>query len=73
VVTSCETPTKINILKVVARTFDPLGIFSFFLLPARQIFQELCRHQLAWDQNFEGDLQDQWLSWLKDFEVLTDF
>jgi hypothetical protein len=73
VVTSCETPTKRNILKVVARTFDPLGIFSPFLLPAHQIFQELCRQKLAWDQTFEGDLHDRWLSWLKDFEVLTDF
>jgi hypothetical protein len=53
-----ETPTKRNILKVVAQTFDPLGIFSPFLLPARQIFQELCRQKSAWDQTFEGDLYD---------------
>jgi hypothetical protein len=73
VVTPCETPTKRNILKVVTRTFDPQGIFLPFLLPARQIFQELCRQKLAWDQTFEGDLHDQWLGWLKDFEALTDF
>jgi hypothetical protein len=71
--TPCETPTKRNILKVVTRTFDPLGIFSPFLLLARQIFQEHCRQKLAWDQSFEGDLHDQWLSWLKDFEALSDF
>ena len=56
VVSPCETPTKRNILKVVARTFDPLGIFSPFLLHARQIFQELCRQKSAWDQTFDRDL-----------------
>jgi hypothetical protein len=73
VVNPCETPTKRNRLKVVTRTFDPLGIFSPFLLPAHQIFQELCRQKLAWDQTFKGDLHDRWLSWLKDFEAPTDF
>jgi hypothetical protein len=56
VVSPCDTPTKRNILKVVAHTFDPLGIFSPFLLHAHQIFQELCRLKFGWDQTFDGEV-----------------
>jgi hypothetical protein len=72
VVSSCDTSTKRNIFRVVARAFNPLGVFSLFLLNARRIFQELCERKSGWYQTFNGELYERWKDWLKGFEDLTN-
>lgn len=41
--------TRRGILSVVNSFYDPLGLASPFILPAKRIIQELCRKKIGWD------------------------
>lgn len=65
--------TKRGILSVVSSVFDPLGLVSPFVLPAKLIFQELCRQKLGWDEPLPESELDQWLRWLGDLSKIENF
>ena len=65
-------PTKRSILRVVASIFDPMGFLSPFVLGAKQIFQNLCKENLLWDQEIPNYLLIQWESWVKTFEMTNN-
>jgi len=47
---ACELPPmKRNILKVVAKNFDPLGVIPPVTFQMKVLFQELCKHKFNWD------------------------
>ena len=38
-----------GLLSMIAQTYDPLGLFQPFMLPAKKTLQEACCLGLAWD------------------------
>ena len=58
------SPSKRNILRIVAKVFDPMGLLSIFLLPAKRIFQELCKVKLSWDESLPENILSQWEKWV---------
>jgi hypothetical protein len=42
--------TRRGILSMVSSVFDPLGFLAPFMLKAKCLLQELCKHQLGWDE-----------------------
>ena len=44
-----KSPTRRSILSVVSSAYDPLGLAAPFVLPAKQLLQDLCRVKLEWD------------------------
>ena len=52
--------------------YDPLGLISPFLLPAKSILQDLCRDRLTWDDPVSLDIQQQWERWLAEADQLKD-
>jgi hypothetical protein len=65
--------TKRGLLSVVSSVYDPLGFVSPFILPAKRIFQELCRQKIGWDDALHENEQTQWIKWLKDLPKIEHF
>ena len=65
--------TKQGLLSVVSSVYDPLGFVSPFILPAKRIFQELCRQKIGWDDVLHDCEQTQWTNWLNDLPKLEHF
>ena len=64
--------TKRNVLSTLAKVFDPLGVISPLILPAKTLFQEICVQQKGWDEQLDGDLRNKWKLWLNDMKKVND-
>ena len=63
-------PTRRNIFSTVSSVYDPLGLASPFVLPAKILLQDLCRQGIDWDQEISGcDLQ-RWQRWVTELPNL---
>jgi hypothetical protein len=62
--------TKRNVLSVLSRVFDPLGLASPFMFEA---FQILCREKFGWDEEFYEETLKLWVLWLADLSELIHF
>ena len=54
------TPTKRNVLSVLLRIFDPLGIMSPVLVSMKLLFQELCSENYDWDGELTEGKRQKW-------------
>ena len=62
--------TRRGILSTVNSVFDPLGLVSPFILPARRLLRELCRRNVGWDDRISGSDLDSWTAWRHDLAEL---
>ena len=63
--------TRRGILSVVSSVFDPLGMAAPFILPAKQMLQDLCsRESLGWDDSIPENYRSRWLKWFHDLPIL---
>ena len=56
--------TRRGIHSVVSSVYDPLGMAAPFVLPAKLLFQDLCRKGLAWDDEIPSNYLSWWRVWL---------
>ena len=73
VIDPSDKATKRNVLSVLSRVFDPLGLASPFMLEARRIYQNLCRENYGWDGEFYEEHLKLWLAWLLVLQELVHF
>ncbi|XP_028415550.1 uncharacterized protein LOC114538622 [Dendronephthya gigantea] len=52
--------TKRNILSVAAKFYDPLGLISPVTLRFKQMFQELCKSKVDWDEPLNDEFCQEW-------------
>ena len=50
--------TKRNILSIIAKSFDPLGLLSPMLMVAKIVLQKLWQLKLNWDQPIPSELSE---------------
>ena len=62
--------TKRNILRIAAMFFDPIGLISPVVLQAKLLFKRLCFGKLGWDDKVPGDVECEWVEFLKNLESL---
>ena len=55
------TPTRRNVVSVVGRFYDPMGVLSPVVIQFK-IFQQLCESRVEWDQPISGELLSKWQS-----------
>lgn len=60
--------TRRGILSIVSSLYDPLGLVSPALLPAKILLQQLCRDGLGWDEPINSERLSTWQSWLNFME-----
>lgn len=65
--------TRRGILSTMSSVYDPLGMLSPVILPARNILQELCRLRTGWDDTVPEHFAQQWTEWTEELQQLTDF
>ena len=64
-------PTRRNILSVISTVYDPLGLASPFILPAKILVQDLCKRGIRWDATVgETDLH-MWCQWVENLPGLA--
>ena len=65
--------TRRGILSMMSSVYDPLGMLSPVILPARNVLQELCRLRTGWDDAVPNHLAQQWSTWMEELHQLSDF
>ena len=65
--------TRRGILSVVSSVYDPLGVVSPFILPAKAILQNLCRKRIGWDDEIPTSDLQYWTAWLEYLPKLEQF
>ena len=66
---SLRTYLKRNLLKIVAKLFDPIGLLSPIIIPMKCLFLELCTSKLGWDEPLSELFQRRWGDWLSELEA----
>ena len=56
--------TKRGLLSMLSSVYDPLGFAGPFILKARLIVQDLCRHGFEWDEAIPEEYEEQWQQWI---------
>ena len=63
--------TKLSLLKVTARIFDPLGLISPFIIKLKILFQSLCVESVKWDEPLQGRALEQWNCFVSEARALS--
>ena len=53
------SPTKRNILKVIASAYDPIGFLQPIWIKLKILFQNICKMNIDWDESI-GELKSSW-------------
>ena len=65
------TPTKREVLKVIGKIFDPLGLVTPVLFYDKVFIQELWKEGLTWDEPLPEMLHKRWNSVLKKLKLIS--
>ena len=55
-------PTKRNVVNVVSKIYDPIGLIAPVVINFKLFFQELCQLKLLWDEPLSDPLKERWKS-----------
>lgn len=66
-----EPCTKRQILKTIARFYDPMEYLAPFLISAKVIFQKVWTDKTEWDKPVSQELKFEWLAWHKQIQELS--
>ncbi|XP_039450458.1 uncharacterized protein LOC120429296 [Culex pipiens pallens] len=67
------SPTKRNILSVIAQLYDPLGLIAPVVVLAKIVLQELWYLALEWDALVPPELRTRWFDFCEGLSHLTNF
>ncbi|XP_057367014.1 uncharacterized protein LOC130688036 [Daphnia carinata] len=65
------TPTKRNLVSVVATVYDPLGFVAPMVFAMKMLIQEVWRAKLDWDEELPEPLKCQFQKWCKGLSNLA--
>lgn len=60
-----QTPTKRQVLSVISRMFDPLGIVAPVILIGKLLMKDVWKEDVGWDDVIGGQLEQQWKKFLE--------
>ena len=55
--------TKRELLKKLAKVYDPLGLTSALTLQGKLIYQDICNQKLPWDAQLTTNLTERVMKW----------
>ena len=63
-------PTKRQVIGIISRFYDPLGVLAPITIKLKMFFQELCQSKVEWDEELAGDLKKSWNQLITELENL---
>ncbi|KAL4154263.1 hypothetical protein QTP88_002088 [Uroleucon formosanum] len=69
---SAPVCTKRGILSLVARIFDPLGVFAPAVFLAKSIMQRTWQLGMTWDELLPKNIHDEWIAFVSDLPSLLN-
>jgi hypothetical protein len=57
--------TKRSLLSAIASVFDPMGHLGFAMVPAKLVFQDVCRTKYTWDCKLSDEFQKKINKWVQ--------
>ena len=66
------TPTKRNVLKIIASVYDPIGFLSPITIQLKLLFQEICVSEVQWDNVLPDELVQKWQCIMKYLRIYAD-
>ena len=54
-------PTKRNVLKVIARFYDPMGLILPIIVQMKILLQDICKANYHWDAELDSELKARWI------------
>ena len=64
-------PTKRQVLRLVMKIFDPLGLISHFTIRGKMILQEVWKDGTNWDAPIDSRLLNSWLDWIHELKGIV--
>ena len=64
-------PTKRNILSLIAKLYDPIGLIQPIIIKLKLLFQEVCVTHADWDIEISEQLKDKFDFIVKCVKTLT--
>ncbi|XP_068250223.1 uncharacterized protein [Palaemon carinicauda] len=63
--------TRRGLLSTISSLYDPLGLLSPIILPAKKLLQELCQvESLDWDERIPDEPAERWEHWIQGLHLL---
>ncbi|XP_053947719.1 uncharacterized protein LOC128856441 [Anastrepha ludens] len=66
-------PTKRNVMKAMAKIYDPLGMLGPFTVRIKLILQNIWKENLEWDEALSGDNMNDFQHWQEEIKALHNF
>ena len=63
------SPTKRNVIRLVSKIYDPLGLISPVTSTFKILFQELCKCKLPWDEELPEHFRSRWELLIEGFKA----
>ena len=67
-----QNMTKRELLSLLSRIYDPLGVVRPVAIVARKIFQDVCREGISWDSSVSEEIQKRWDTFVRQVEQQPD-
>ena len=64
-------PTRKEMISLVMRVYDPLGLISHFTIHGKLLLQEVCRRGVDWNGVIPDEIYENWLRWLNCFDQIS--
>ncbi|XP_068240855.1 uncharacterized protein [Palaemon carinicauda] len=63
--------TRRGLLSTISSLYDPIGLLSPIILPAKKLLQELCQvESLDWDERIPDEPAERWQHWIQGLHLL---
>ncbi|XP_064121737.1 uncharacterized protein LOC135226222 [Macrobrachium nipponense] len=63
--------TRRGLLSTISSLYDPLGLLSPIILPAKKMLHELCQvESLDWDERISDEPAERWQHWIQGLHLL---
>ena len=69
----CDVTTRREMLRAIARLFDPLGFLAPWLLAGKLLLQKVTISKLDWDEKLPPDIVKEWKLWIDMMKPVMEF
>jgi len=67
-----ETITKRVVISTIARCYDPHGLLAPIIVPLKQLFQEICKIKISWDDKLPVEIASRFQEILHDIVMVRE-